>query len=74
MLRDIREGADVVATLELTRDQIVSAMEVMAARRGMTARTIVRAARDGELDDPGSVADVLLMADLLDPDDALLRP
>jgi hypothetical protein len=57
-------------TLELTRDEIVAEMERVAqARQGVSAAELVAAYRDGTLQDPGAIGDVLVLAGLLDPDD-----
>jgi hypothetical protein len=58
--------------LELTRDEIVAILEDGARRRvEMTAGELVRAYRDGLLEDPGMVADLLVLAHLLAEDDPL---
>jgi hypothetical protein len=59
--------------LQLSRDEIVEAIEQGARkRRNMTARELLLAYRAGELSEPGQVADLLVLADLLAPDDPLL--
>jgi hypothetical protein len=58
--------------LELTRDEIVERLERGLNRRlGRSAREVLVAYRAGKLDDPGRVADLLILADLLPEDDPL---
>ena len=60
-------------SLQLSRDQIVAKIEQGARkRRNMTARELLRAYCAGELPEPGQVADLLVLADLLPTDDPLL--
>ncbi len=50
----------------LTREAIVEALDRESRRRrGMTALKLVRAYRQGMLEDPGEVADILGLASLL---------
>jgi hypothetical protein len=61
-----------VPVLELTRDEILKRLEDGARRRlGMSARDMLRAYRAGALADPGRVADLLGLADLLRDDDPI---
>jgi hypothetical protein len=61
-------------TLELSRDEIVAQIDAVARHRGyLDAADLLRRWRVGELDDPGPVADALVLADLLDTDDPLLN-
>lgn len=56
-----------MATLELTRDEIVAAIEKVAQeRRGVSASRLVTDHRAARLDNPGEVGDALVLADLLD--------
>ena len=58
---------------ELTREEILASLEAGARRRlGMTAQAMLCAYRHGRLEDPGAVADLLVLADLLSPDDPVL--
>lgn len=59
--------------LELTREEIVERIEEGARRRrGMSARDLIRAYLEGRLENPGEVADLLVLADLLAEDDTLV--
>lgn len=59
-------------SLQLSRDQIVDLMERIAQqRRGTSAEELLRAYRDGSLEEPGEVIDFLSLADLLEDDDPL---
>jgi hypothetical protein len=54
----------------MTRDEIIAEMERIAAeRRQATAAEVVRQFRSGQLEAPGELADLLVLGDLLDPDD-----
>ena len=71
------EARDVTAyandALELSRDWIVRLIERGAhERRGISARRLVRAYRRGQLREPGEVADLLALADLLPDDDPIV--
>jgi hypothetical protein len=58
---------------ELTREEILAILEAGARRRlEMTAQGMLCAYRHGRLEDPGAVADLLVLADLLRPDDPVL--
>lgn len=58
---------------ELTREEILARLEAGARRRlGMSAREMLCAYRNGRLTDPGAVVDLLVLADLLPPDDPAL--
>lgn len=60
--------------LELSRDEIVARIEQAARTRlRMSAADLLRAYRNGTLDDPGTVADILVLADLLPEDDPLFE-
>lgn len=59
-------------TLELSRAEIVAHIDREAQRRlGMSAKDMLRAYREGRLRDCGKVADLLALANLLDPADPL---
>lgn len=56
--------------LDLTRDEILHEIDVLArARRGLSAHQLLFAYREGRLEEPGEVADLLALADLLDEND-----
>ena len=56
----------------LTREEIIDSLEKDAQRRlKMSAEKLVRLYRHGKLDDPGRVADLLALSDLLPDDDPL---
>lgn len=58
--------------LTLSRDEIVERIDREARRRlRISAKELLRRYRDGELDDPGYVADLIMLAELLPDDDAL---
>jgi hypothetical protein len=60
------------ATLELSREEIVARIDREARRRlGMSAEELLQAYREGRLKDCGTVADLLSLANLLDPADPL---
>lgn len=60
-------------TLELTRDMIIDEMERVAkSRLDMPAYEVVHLYQAGELEEPGVVGDLLVLADLLAPDDPYL--
>lgn len=59
--------------IQLTREEIVARIEQGAQRRrGMSARDLIIAYKTGSLEDPGEVADLLALSDLLSEDDPLL--
>lgn len=61
--------------VELTRDELVGRLEEESLRRrGLPARELLRAYRQGELEEPGDVADLLALAGLLPQDDPLFAP
>lgn len=61
------------STIELTRDELVERLEAETRRRrGMSAQQLLLAYRDGRLENPGEVADLLALAGLLSEDDPLL--
>ena len=56
--------------IELTRDEILQRLEAGASRRRrLSAREMLRLYRDGKLDEPCDVADLLALADLLPEND-----
>ncbi len=56
--------------LELTREQILARLEEGAGRRRrLSARDMLRLYRDGKLEEPCDVADLLALADLLPDND-----
>lgn len=58
---------------ELSRDEIVKLLEDAAQRRlGLSAAELIRAYREGTLEDACSLVDILSLVDLLDDDDPLL--
>lgn len=58
--------------IELTREQILERIEQGAQkRRGLSARDLLLAYREGRLDEPGAVIDLLVLADLLPEDDPI---
>ena len=60
---------------EWTREEIVDLLEDEAQeRRDISAAALVRAYRDGVLEEPGEVADLLALAYLLPADDPLFGP
>lgn len=60
--------------LELNREDIVKLIEGGArARRGVSAAELVQRYLDGTLRDPGEVADLLALTDLLPDDDELFK-
>lgn len=62
----------VMPTVDLTRDEIISTMDDVAKRRmGSTAQEVLRLYHRGELAEPGLVGDLLVLADLLSPDDPI---
>jgi hypothetical protein len=59
-------------TVEMTRDEIVRAIDDGARRRrNMSAAELIRAYRRCELDDPGPVADLIALSYLLRDEDPL---
>jgi hypothetical protein len=66
-LREERNGE-----ITLTRDEIVERLQDGSMRRlKMPAKKLVRLYRRGKLEDPGRVADLLALSDLLPDDDPL---
>ena len=58
--------------LELSREDILRRIEKAAQRRlKMSASELLRAYRAGRIEDPGRVADLLVLADLLREDDPI---
>lgn len=55
----------------LSREEIVEEMERTAAEAGTSAQEVLRAYSAGELQEPGELAHVLVLADLLEDDDPL---
>ena len=67
-----RRERELNGVIELTRDEIIERIERGARRRLRTsAKDLVRRYRTGKLQDPGSVADLLALANLLPDDDPL---
>ncbi len=61
--------------VELSREEVVARLEQESnRRRGMPARDLLRAYREGRLEEPGEVADLLALAGLLPEDDPLFAP
>jgi len=63
--------------LQLTRSQLISRIERGAKQRGLlySAEDLIRAYRQGQLEDPRAVADLVGLASLLPDDDPLfVRP
>lgn len=59
-------------TIELSREELIDQLDREAMRRrGVSARELLLAYKAGRLDDPGEVADLLALADLLPEDDPL---
>ncbi len=72
MKTNSRREMELDAVLELSRDEIIKRIERGAQRRLHTsAKDLVRRYRTGKLQDPGSVADLLALANLLPDDDPL---
>jgi hypothetical protein len=66
------QTAELDTPLRLSRDEIVAQLECGAQRRvHMSAADLVRTYREGRLPDPGRVADLLMLAHLLDERDPL---
>lgn len=58
--------------IKLTREEIIAQLDAEARRRrGVSAAALLRAYRDGALENPGDVADLLAFARLLPEDDPL---
>jgi hypothetical protein len=56
-------------SIEMTRGEICERIDTGARkRRGVSGDELLRQYRDGELVNPGDVADLLALADLIDPD------
>ncbi len=63
------------ATFELDREEIVQRIHRGAlARCNMSGKELLAAYRQGLLEEPGEVADLLVLADLLADDDQILNP
>lgn len=63
--------------LDPTRDQVIARIERGVKQRGLrySAADLVQAYRDGRLEDPAAVADLIALAALLTDDDPLcVRP
>jgi hypothetical protein len=59
--------------IQLTREELVERLEQEARRRRHTsAQELLAAYRQGQLEDPGDIADLLALASLLPEDDPLL--
>lgn len=64
-------GAEAIER-EWTRDEIAGLIEDQAmARRGMSALALIQSYREGTLEEPGEVADLLALAYLLPDSDPL---
>lgn len=64
---------DTATLREMPRDEILARLDDGARRRlGMSACEMLCAYRHGRLEDPGAVVDLLVLADLLAPDDPVL--
>jgi hypothetical protein len=60
------------AGVEYTRREILDRLEQGAqTRRGISAAKLLRAYRDGTLEEPGEVADLLALSDLLADNDPI---
>lgn len=60
--------------LRLSRREIIDLLEQNTRRRlGLSAKDFLRLYREGQLDNPGSVADLVVLADLLREDDPLFE-
>jgi hypothetical protein len=58
------------SVLKLSREEILDRIDCVARQRlGMSGTEMIRAYRAGRLRDPGAVADVLVLANLLAEDD-----
>jgi len=67
-----RRERELNGVIELTRDEIIKRIDRGAQRRLHTsAKDLVRRYRAGKLEDPGSVADLLALANLLPDNDPL---
>ena len=56
-------------SIVMTRGEIRERIDTGARkRRGVSGDELLRQYRDGELANPGDVADLLALADLIDPD------
>jgi hypothetical protein len=56
-------------SIEMTRDEIRERIDTGARkRRGVSGDELLQQYRDGELENPGDVADLLALADLVEPD------
>jgi hypothetical protein len=61
------------AVIELTRDELVNMLEAEAKRRfGLSAKVLLNEYRSGKLDQPGGVADLFALFNLLPEHDPLL--
>jgi hypothetical protein len=59
---------------ELSREEIIELIEERARiRRGMSAVGLLTAYREGILDNPGEVADLIALADLLEENDPVFQ-
>lgn len=64
--------SNTASVLELTREEIVRRIDFEARRRfGLSAKGLIYSYRNGTLKDCGKVADLLSLANLLDPTDQL---
>jgi hypothetical protein len=59
-----------VEVLELSRDEVVQQMDAAARRSlGMSGMAALQEFAHGRLEDPGEIAEILVLADLLADDD-----
>ncbi len=62
------------ATVTLSRDRVISHIDSEARKRlRMSARTMLRKYRRGQLKDVGRVADLIVWSDALSDDDPIFR-
>ena len=61
-------------TIELTREQIIQILEEKARERlGISAHELLIRYRQGKIENPGELADILMTADLLPEDDEIFK-
>lgn len=66
-------AVEVNGSIEMTRDEILGILEKGAQeRRGVSAGRLLADYRAGRLEEPGEVADLLLLGGLLPHDDPVL--
>lgn len=60
------------SVIDLSREELIKQLDQESTRRrGMSARDLMLAYREGRLQNPGEVADLLALAGLLPEDDPL---